>query len=464
MTRAWLGASVLLAAACGPGPGAVRVSLSYAGPRGACLVVRSSPASAPAQVEERRLENLTHLATKTIGIVPAPGVGDALTVVVSVHERACDGPRVWTQTRSATATRSVAVLELGVLVRDADDDTYADAQGSFAGGQAAGTDCDDTRAEIHPGAPELCNGLDDDCNDVRDDGQQAQTYFPDLDGDGWGVEAGDAGQRACVQPPGYAADAGDCDDFRAFVHPGGIDGCNGFDDDCSGEVDEGYDVGMACTTGTTCTGVIQCTDAGTTFCTAPFPREWFPDDDGDGHGQADGGPVLACVPPAGRSANADDCDDGNRFIHTGAREVCDGKDDDCDPSTAEVCADAGVLKGFKKFPLPTNGVAWRAIAPFARGFTWVVGEGNQIVLRVHEPGFVGVAPGSGEHTMQPVSVCHQVSTIGQRSWPIVRWYHIHASGLIGSPTVPSKRSDVRSCFFGQSSPHFMNARIAVGAV
>ena len=64
----------------------------------------------------------------------------------------------------------------------------------------------------------------------------------------------------------------------------------------------------------------------------------------------------------------------------------------------------------------------------------------------------------------PVSVCHQVSTIGQRSPPIISWYHIHASGLIGSPTLPSRRSDERSCFCGNSSPQRMNARIAVGAV
>jgi hypothetical protein len=49
----------------------------------------------------------------------------------------------------------------------------------------------------------------------------------------------------------------------------------------------------------------------------------------------------------------------------------------------------------------------------------------------------------------PVSVCHHVSTIGQRSPPMCSWYQIHASGLIGSPTEPSRRSDDRSCFFGR---------------
>ena len=64
----------------------------------------------------------------------------------------------------------------------------------------------------------------------------------------------------------------------------------------------------------------------------------------------------------------------------------------------------------------------------------------------------------------PVSVCHQVSTIGQRSPPMWRWYHIHASGLMGSPTVPSTRRLDRSRPAGHCSPHFMNVRMAVGAV
>ena len=66
--------------------------------------------------------------------------------------------------------------------------------------------------------------------------------------------------------------------------------------------------------------------------------------------------------------------------------------------------------------------------------------------------------------MWPVSVCHQVSTIGQRSPPMTTWYHSQALGLIGSPTEPSSRSEERSWRAGYSGPHFMHARIAVGAV
>src|SRR6266508_2265545 len=80
------------------------------------------------------------------------------------------------------------------------------------------------------------------------------------------------------------------------------------------------------------------------------------------------------------------------------------------------------------------------------------------------PGLVGIAPGSGEIMIAPVSVCHHVSTIGHRPPPMTVWYHIHASGLIGSPTVPKSRRLDRSYLSGHCSPHLMNVRIAVGAV
>src|SRR6478609_11581451 len=83
--------------------------------------------------------------------------------------------------------------------------------------------------------------------------------------------------------------------------------------------------------------------------------------------------------------------------------------------------------------------------------------------RVADPGFVDTIPGSGEIRIEPVSVCHHVSTIGQRSPPTTLWYQSQALGLIGSPTVPSRRKEDRSCFSGCSTPHFMHARIAVGA-
>ena len=56
-----------------------------------------------------------------------------------------------------------------------------------------------------------------------------------------------------------------------------------------------------------------------------------------------------------------------------------------------------------------------------------------------EPGFMSFAPGRPVIMWPPVSVCQYVSTTEQRSPPTTLWYQRHASGLIGSPTLPSTR-------------------------
>src|SRR6185295_13348947 len=69
-----------------------------------------------------------------------------------------------------------------------------------------------------------------------------------------------------------------------------------------------------------------------------------------------------------------------------------------------------------------------------------------------DPGLVRCAPGRVVIMIAPVSVCHHVSTMGQRFLPMTSWYHIHASGLIGSPTVPNSLRLDRSAWFGHSLP------------
>jgi hypothetical protein len=82
---------------------------------------------------------------------------------------------------------------------------------------------------------------------------------------------------------------------------------------------------------------------------------------------------------------------------------------------------------------------------------------------VAEPGFVSVAPGNGVMTIEPVSVCQKVSTIAHCPRPTWSLYQCHASGLIGSPTEPSTRSEDRSNCFTCSSPRRRSSRMAVGA-
>lgn len=94
-------------------------------------------------------------------------------------------------------------------------------------------DCDDENGAVHPGATETCDGTDNDCDgsvdDDDDDVEDLTDWYADTDGDGFG--SGEA-VAACDPPEHHAADAGDCDDARAEVHPGAEELCDGIDNDC----------------------------------------------------------------------------------------------------------------------------------------------------------------------------------------------------------------------------------------
>jgi hypothetical protein len=108
---------------------------------------------------------------------------------------------------------------------------------------------------------EVCDGLDNNCNGSIDEGVLT-TYYRDADGDGFG-NAGLTTQ-ACSQPAGYVANTTDCNDSNAAVHPGAAEVCNGIDDNCNGSVDEGNPGGgAACNT-----GLLGVCAPGTTSCTA----------------------------------------------------------------------------------------------------------------------------------------------------------------------------------------------------
>lgn len=100
-------------------------------------------------------------------------------------------------------------------------------------GSSASDDCDDNDPTRFPGAVEICDGIDQDCDGDVDEGL-LQPFQVDLDEDGYGTEV-----LACEDPDGPAVVLpDDCDDTRAEVHPGAIEVCDGFDTDCAGGPEE----------------------------------------------------------------------------------------------------------------------------------------------------------------------------------------------------------------------------------
>lgn len=101
-----------------------------------------------------------------------------------------------------------------------------------------GGDCNDDDPAIYAFAPELCDGKDNDCNGVIGDRLEDMTeFFRDVDGDGEGNPLDST--FACVRPDGYVPTGTDCDDADRGVNHGATEICNGFDDNCNGQIDEG---------------------------------------------------------------------------------------------------------------------------------------------------------------------------------------------------------------------------------
>jgi hypothetical protein len=99
-------------------------------------------------------------------------------------------------------------------------------------------DCDENDETIHPGATDVCNMKDDDCNGQTDENAPPVMMWPDGDRDGYYTFQTGTPRMGCGDLPGYAARGGDCDDRDAAVHPGATEICNLKDDNCDTRVDE----------------------------------------------------------------------------------------------------------------------------------------------------------------------------------------------------------------------------------
>ena len=126
--------------------------------------------------------------------------------------------------------------------RDADTDAYGnpaittEACTKPDGYVLNSTDCNDADANVHPGASEVCDQTDNDCDSSNNEGLATSTYYRDLDGDTYGGSA--TTTSWCALPDGYSANSSDCNDGNASIKPGAAESCNNLDDNCNGSIDE----------------------------------------------------------------------------------------------------------------------------------------------------------------------------------------------------------------------------------
>jgi len=185
---------------------------------------------------------------------------------------------------------------------DSDGDTYCDSgmklYGSnsmckgtvYKGEGTSGSDCDDTNGNINPGITEICDGVDNDCDKNTDEGCTCTDYDKDgYDTCGTG-EMGDDGKPE------------DCNDKSWDRYPGAYEVCDSVDNDCDGTVDEG---GVCCA-----------------------------DVDGDKYD-------TCAVGSEGDDGKVIDCDDNNMYKNPGAVETCDNNDNNCNGKVDEGCDEDG---------------------------------------------------------------------------------------------------------------------------
>lgn len=214
-----------------------------------------------------------------------------------------------------------------------------------------------------------------DCNDNICDGREKDyciaqgtpdpaccietTFYQDSDKDGFGNAA--VSTQACTAPEGYVSDSTDCNDNNAAINPGATEVCDGVDNDCDGQVDEGFNVGTACSAGVgdcQALGNFVCKADGTsTECNVVAGQptvETCNNIDDDCDGMIDENLVQPAANILGLcSGNTQTCSAGTWFDTKGnyapVAEICgNGKDDNCNGQIDEGCGSKAALESILK--------------------------------------------------------------------------------------------------------------------
>jgi hypothetical protein len=186
---------------------------------------------------------------------------------------------------------------------DSDADGFGNPNGSLSacappsGYVTNNSDCNDSNFLIKPGAIELCNLFDDNCNGQVNEGLVFVNYYVDTDQDGFG--AGTATNSCTPLFGNYVTNNSDCNNNNANIRPNAVETCNSIDDNCNTLIDDGL-----------------------TFV------NYYIDSDGDGFGA--GAATNTCANPGlGYATTNTDCNNTNAAIRPTASEICNGIDENC---------------------------------------------------------------------------------------------------------------------------------------